>query len=188
MRYNFVHFFTVSSSIPGRFVMTRARLFAAATLVGASLIGVSVFAEQNPPPPEMKSVLAGKKFTPPIRGQADVDYVKTPTRREGTTLVTKIQVKNTSNAPIPRLRVAESWYDKDGNMIPGGDAAINGLLQPGEVQTLEIRTPVNPKMSTSMLQFTHANGTVKPHAVKSLDAPGEKKEPAAKTASATKKK
>jgi len=170
--------------------MTRARSVVAATLVGASLIGVSVFAEQNPPAPEMKSILAGKKFTPPIKGQAEIDYVKTPTKREGTTLITKITVKNTSNAPIPRLRVAESWYDKDGNMIPGGDAAINGLLQPGEVQTLEIRTPTNPKMATSMLQFTHANGTVKPHPVKSLDAPGttDKKEPAAKNASATKKK
>jgi hypothetical protein len=45
-------------------------------------------------------------------------------------------------------------------------------------------------MATSMLQFTHANGTVKPHAVKSLDAPATTtgKEPAAKNASATKKK
>src|SRR5262245_33406743 len=98
--------------------MNRARFVAAATLAGASLLGASTFA-QTTQAPEMKSVLAGKKFTPPIRGEANIDYVKTPTRREGTTLVTKITVKNTSNAPIPRLRVAESWYDKDGNMIPG---------------------------------------------------------------------
>jgi len=163
--------------------MNRARFVVAATLAGASLIGVSAFA-QTPQAPEMKSVLAGKKFTPPIKGDAQIDYVKTPTRREGTTLVTKITVKNTSNAPIGRLRIVESWYDKDGGLIPGGDAAVNGLLQPGEVKMLEIRTPVNPKMAQSMLQFTHANGGVpKPHAVKSLDAP---KEPAAKTASATK--
>src|SRR5262245_4442353 len=142
--------------------MNRARFVSAATLAGASLLGVSLFA-QNPPAqaPEMKSVLAGKKFTPPIRGEATIDYVKTPTRRDGTTLVTKITVKNTSNAPIPRLRIAESWYDKDGNLIPGGDAVVNGLLQPGEVANMEIRTPVNAKMDRSMLQFTHANGTVK---------------------------
>ena len=169
--------------------MNRARYVAAATLASASLLGVSVFA-QNPPAqaPEMKSVLAGKKFTPPIKGEATIDYVKTPTKREGTTLITKITVKNTSNAPIPRLRIAESWYDKDGGMIPGGDAAVNGLLQPGEVAVLEIKTPVNPKMSQSMLQFTHANGSVKPHAVKSIDVPASTttKEPAAKNASATK--
>jgi len=163
--------------------MNRARFVLAATLAGSSLVGVSAFA-QPPQAPEMKSVLAGKKFTPPIKGDAQIDYVKTPTRRDGTTLVTKITVKNTSNAPIGRLRIVESWYDKDGGMIPGGDAVINGLLQPGEVASMEIRTPVNAKMSQSMLQFTHANGGIpKPHAVKSLDAP---KEPAAKTASATK--
>jgi hypothetical protein len=167
--------------------MIRARSIVAATLAGASLLGVSVLA-QTAQAPEMKSVLAGKKFMPPIKGQAEIDYVKTLTRREGTTLITKITVKNTSSAPIPRLRVAETWYDKDGNLIPGGDAAINGLLQPGEVQTLEIRTPVNPKMAQSMMQFSHANGPVKPRAVKSLDAPGTAKEPATKAASATKKK
>ena len=168
--------------------MNRARFVVAATIAGASLLGASLLA-QTPQAPEMKSVLAGKKFTPPIKGAADVDYVKAPTRREGTTLVTKITVKNTSNAPIPRLRVSETWYDKEGNMIPGGDAVINGLLQPGEVATMEIRTPVNAKMDRSMMQFSHANGTVpKPHAVKSLDAPANAggKEPATKTASAAK--
>jgi hypothetical protein len=166
--------------------MNRARVIVAATLAGASLLGVSLLA-QTTQAPEMKSVLAGKKFTPPIKGQAEIDYVKERTRREGTTLITKIMVKNTSNAPIPRLRVAETWYDKDGNMIPGGDAAINGLLQPGEVQALEIRTPVNPKMAQSMMQFSHANGPVKPRSVTSLTA-ATAKEPATKAASATKKK
>ncbi len=166
--------------------MNRARFVVAATLAGASLVGVSLLA-QTAQAPEMKSVLQGKKFTPPIKGAADIDYVKSPTRREGTTLVTKIVVKNTSTAPIPRLKVSETWYDKDGNMIPGGDAVINGLLQPGEIATLEIRTPVNPKMAQSMMQFSHANGTVpKPHSVKTLDAPGAAKEPATKAASATK--
>ena len=63
-----------------------------------------------------------------IKGDAKLDYVKTPTKREGTTLVTKFQVKNMSEAPIPRLRIVETWYDKDGNVIPGGEAVINGLL------------------------------------------------------------
>ena len=168
--------------------MNRVPSVVAATVAGASLLGVCLFAQtQTPKAPEMKSVLAGKKFTPPIKGAADIDYVKSQTRREGSTLVTKIIVKNTSTGPIPRLRITETWYDKDGNMIPGGDAVINGLLQPGEISTLEIRTPVNPKMASSMLQFSHANGTVpKPHKVASLDAPAGGKEPATKTASATK--
>jgi hypothetical protein len=86
--------------------------------------------------------------------------------------VTRIQVKNTSNAPIARLTIDETWYDKNQNIIPGGKGVVNGLLQPGEIQTIEVKTPVNPNMASSMLQFSHANGTVpKPHAVKSFDAP-----------------
>jgi hypothetical protein len=170
--------------------MMRARDAFAAILVGVLGVGgFSISAQTQsttPPAPDLKPVLAGKKFSPPIKGEANVDFVKSPTRREGATLVTKIQVKNTSNAPIPRLTVDETWYDKNNNLIPGGKGVINGLLQPGEVQTIEIRTPANPNMSTSMLQFSHANGTVKTHPVKSLDAPAAK-DPAAKSTAAAKK-
>ena len=154
--------------------MNRARHVLAATVVGALCGGgFTLFAQDQgqPKAPELKSVLAGKKFTPPVRGEATIDIIKSPTRRDGTTLVTKIQVKNTSVGPIPRLTVDETWYDKKNNLIPGGKAVINGLLQPGEIQTMEVRTPVNPNMSTSMLQFSHANGTVKTHATSSFTAP-----------------
>ena len=169
--------------------MNRARVLFAATVAGAALVGVTTFAQQTTPQaPPMQSILAGKKFIPPIKGQAEIEYTKEPTRREGSTLITKMKVKNISNAPIPRLKVAETWYDKKNNMLPGGEAVINGLLQPNEVQTLEVRTPTNPNFQVQMFMFTHANGTVKPHMVKSLDDPAAKKEPAAKTASAAKKK
>ena len=160
----------------------------AVTLAGALCLGgltasAQTPAADQPKAPELKQVLAGKKFTPPVRGEATIDFVKSPTRRDGTTLVTKILVKNTSNAPIARLTIDETWYDKSNNLIPGGKGVINGLLQPGEVQTIEIRTPVNANMSASMLQFSHANGTVpKPHSVKSMDAPKEPEKPAAKAA------
>jgi hypothetical protein len=163
--------------------MNRARLQLVITLVGAIGVGgFTLFAQdpaQDPPKaPEFKSVLAGKKFNPPIRGAADVDFIRSPTKREGAVLVTKIQVRNASSAPIPRLTIDEIWYDKNNNIIPGGKGVVNGLLQPGEIQTLEIRTQVNPTMTRSMLQFSHANGTVpKPHEVKSFNAP---KDPAKK--------
>ena len=163
--------------------MIRARYMLAATVTSASLIGVSLLAAQAPQAPPMTPILAGKKFTPPVKGDASVDFIASPTRRDGQTLVTKIQVKNTSPGPIPRLKVAETWFDKDGNMIPGGEAVVNGLLQPNEVTMLEVRTPVNLKMLQSRLQFSHANGTVNAKPVKTMDAPGAAaaKEPAAKT-------
>jgi hypothetical protein len=150
------------------------RVAVIATLVGASLVGVEASAQtsQTPPPaaPPMQPILAGKKIVPPIKGAAEIEIIKSPTKREGATLVTKIQAKNVSSAPIARLKVVETWYDKSGASIPGGEAVINGLLPPGDVQTLEIKTPVNLQMSTSQLFFTHANGSIKAKSVKAFDA------------------
>jgi hypothetical protein len=165
----------------------QARYVVAATLVGASLVALGVSA-QTPSAPPMQSILAGKKLTPPVRGQADVDYVKPVTKRNGNDVVTKIQVKNTSSAPIARLRIIETWFDKSGGTIPGGEGVINGLLQPGEIATIEIHTPWSDKLNANSWNFLHANGNVKPHQVKAFDAPGAAaKEPATKTAAAKKK-
>jgi hypothetical protein len=136
----------------------------------------------------MKSVLAGKKFTPPIKGQADVEFVRPTSKREGKEVVTRILVRNISSGPIPRLTIAETWYSKDGQMVAGNKGFINGLLQPGEIKTIEIRTPVDSRMAQNNWNFSHANGTVKTHQVSKLEDPNAKKEPAAKAASATKGK
>src|SRR5215813_11696002 len=113
----------------------RARLvvaatFACASFVGASLVSAIASGQTAPQAPPVQSILAGKKFTPPLKGQADVDYVKPQTTRKGATVVTKIQVKNVSTAPIARLKIIETWFDKSGGTIPGGEGLINGLLQP----------------------------------------------------------
>ena len=168
--------------------MMRARNAFAATLTGAALCGAVLLAQTQTPPP-MKSVLAGKKLTPPIKGQADVDFVKPVSKREKDMVVTKIQVKNMSPAPIPRLTITETWYDAGGATVAGGKGVINGLLQPGEVQTVTIETPYSAKMKANNWNFSHANGAVKPHQVPKL---GDEKEaaakPAAKPAKAAKKK
>jgi len=75
--------------------MNRARVLFAATVAGAALVGVTTFAQQTTPQaPPMQSILAGKKFIPPIKGQAEIEYTKEPTRREGSTLITKMKVKD----------------------------------------------------------------------------------------------
>ncbi len=162
--------------------MNRARCTFAATVVGVSFVSALLIA-QTPAAPPMTSVLAGKKLTPPIRGQAEVDFTTPVTKRDKDMVITKIQVKNTSNAPIPRLTITETWYDAGGASVGGGKGAINGLLQPGEVQTIVIETPYNAKMKSNNYNFSHANGTIKPHKVAKM---GDEKEPAAKPASATK--
>ncbi len=167
--------------------MNRVRIAFAATVVGLSLVGADAAvagqaaAGQSP----LQPILSGKKFTPPIKGQAEVEFTKPVTKREKDMVVTTIKVKNTSNAPIPRLTIDETWYDKAGGTIAGGKGVINGLLQPGEIQTVTIQTPWKLGMTANNYNFSHANGTVKPHVVKSFDE-GDAKEPATKAA--TKKK
>ena len=166
--------------------MTRLHVRFAAAFFGASLIASAAALAQTPPQaPPMTSVLAGKKFTPPIKGQADVEFVRPTSKREGKEVVTRILVRNISSGPIPRLTIAETWYSKDGQMVAGNKGFINGLLQPGEIKTIEIRTPVDARMAQNNWNFSHANGTVKTHQVSKLEDPN-KKEPAAKAASATK--
>jgi len=162
--------------------MTRVRSTFAATFVCAGLIGVTVLAQKAP---EMTPILAGKKFTPPAQGLVEVDFTKPSTKRDKEFVVTRIQVKNTMKAPIARLTVDETWYDKGGALVTGSKGIINGLLQPDEVQTLEIRTPFDAKMSANNYNFTHANGGVKPHRVDKIGGPDAKDEkPAAAKAAA----
>jgi hypothetical protein len=164
--------------------MNRARLVVAASIVGAACLGATAFAQQAPP---MQSVLAGKKFTPPIKGTAEVQFTQPVTKREKDMVVTTIKVKNISNAPIPRLTITETWYDAKNNVVTGGKGFVNGLLQPNEIATIKIETPYNPAMKSNNWNFSHANGEVKPKKVAKLDDAADAKEPAAKNASAKKK-
>ncbi len=151
--------------------MNRARIAVAATLLSTTVCAGAAYAQVQAP--EMKPILAGKKITPPLKGEALVEYTQPSTKPiPGKNLVvTTIKVRNSSIAPVARLTVAETWYDKAGAIVAGGRGFVNGLLQPGEIQTITIETPFNAKMSSNNWNFTHANGTVKLAKVKTLDGP-----------------
>ncbi len=151
--------------------MNRARIgFAATVLAAAFVVGAGVAGAQAP---KLEPVLAGKKFTPPVKGEAEVEYTTPITKREKDSIVTRITVRNISPAPIARLTITETFYDKAGAVLIAGRSAINGLLQPQEVQTIVIETPFKGGVGGDKLAFRHANGDVKPHKVQKLDAPKE---------------
>jgi hypothetical protein len=162
--------------------MTCARLIVAATLVGASMVAAHA---QTPQAPPMTSVLAGKKFTPPFKGTAEVDFTKPVSKNDKGMVTTTIMVKNNAPGPLLRLTVDETWYDGAGGLVTGGKGVIN-RLEPGEVGTIKIETPYNAKMKANNYNFSHANGAVKPHNVLKLTAPTDKD--AAAAAATTKKK
>ncbi|HEY3044297.1 MAG TPA: hypothetical protein VGJ39_09745 [Vicinamibacterales bacterium] len=165
--------------------MIRARFLFAATLVGAGLAAGSASA-QAPAAPDFQPILAGKNFTPPIRGAADVEFVKPTQKRVGDSVVDTVQVRNASKQPIARLTVESIYYDKAGQVIANGRGFISGLLQPGEVHTVTVETPFSPRMNSSNYKFTHANGSVTPKRVDKIVDPDAKapaaKKPAARTA------
>ena len=147
--------------------MKRARIAAVATLVGVSLAGPAVLAQQAP---EMRSVLAGRKVEQAFKGQAEVEFVSSSTK-SGDSVVTTMKVKNLSNGPIARLKVDETWFDKNQQPVGGSTGILEKMLEPGAIDTLTIRTPWKAGMNGNSWQFSHANGPVKPHKVAKLDEP-----------------
>jgi hypothetical protein len=164
--------------------MNRARVTFAATLTALAFGAGPLPAQQAPP---MKQVLAGKKLTPPIRGEALVEYTAPQTKRSGKMVVTTITVKNAALAPIPRLTISETWRDKENNIIGGGRAVVEGLMQPGEIKTITIETPYDARMNSNGWNFSHANGTCKITRVPKLEVPKEQAAGAAPAPPAAKK-
>ena len=127
---------------------------ASAILLSAGI----VFAEQAPP----AVPAAQAKFVPPIRGQAELGFLKPITKRQGNEIVTLIKVKNLSTTgSIAGLKVDEYWYDKGGDPVTGDTFRYKKPLMPGEVIEVTLRTPVNPKMDRNQYNFSHANGEIK---------------------------
>ena len=109
---------------------------------------------------EAQEAKSRSAFATPVKGVALLGITQPATKVVGKDVVTMIKVKNLSKAPIAGLKVAEYWYDKEGNLLPGSSKQLRKALVPDEVQTIELRTVRNPKMDRNTYQFTHANGQV----------------------------
>jgi hypothetical protein len=119
-------------------------------------------AQAKPAAPAQAAPAAPAKFVPPIRGQAELGFLKPVTKRDGKEIVTVIKVKNLSTTgSIAGLKVDEYWYDKAGDPVSGDSFRYRKPLLPGEVIEVTLRTPVNPKMDRNSYQFAHANGEIK---------------------------
>jgi hypothetical protein len=146
--------------------------FAGAGLLvaAAATAGQTKPAPGKPPAPPATATqpAAPAKFIPPVRGEAELAYLKPVTKRDGKEIVTTIKVKNLSKGPIAGLKVDENWYDKAGDPVTGDTFRHRKLMMPGEVLDVTLRTPVNPKMDRNSYNFSHANGTIKPKLVPKL--------------------
>lgn len=126
---------------------------------------------QTPAPAAPPAQAAPRKLISPLRGEATVEYTRPSTTRKGGNVVTVMIVRNTSTGPIAGFRIEESWADKTGNLAGGDVYRHPKPFMPGEVITVTLTTPANPRMSSNSFNFVHANGTVKPRNVPKIDVP-----------------
>jgi hypothetical protein len=139
------------------------RLATAFLMVG--FLGMTALAQgtQTPTTP--------RRIVPPVRGEAQIEILKPATTVVGSEVVTKLKIRNIATGSIALLSVADTWYDREGNVLPGDAQKYRKPFLPGEVIEMELRTPKNPKMFQNTLQFSHANGKIKVTTVKSFPTP-----------------
>jgi hypothetical protein len=121
----------------------------------------AVFAQE----PAAQSAAPKAVWINPVKGTADIQYLKPVSKREKDMIVTTIQVKNVSTGPIARLTIEEFWYDKAGNPVTGDKQFLKKPLMQGETATITLNTPTNPKMDRNSYKFSHQNGDIKPKLV-----------------------
>ena len=90
--------------------MNRARLALGATVVGSLLVAAgALLAAQEVKAPPMKLILAGKTFTPPIKGEALVEFLQPATKREGEKVV-RLYTDTIVPAAESNVKAAQSAY------------------------------------------------------------------------------
>ncbi len=138
------------------------RALIALSVCAGFAVASPVYAQGTKAQEPLKPILSGK-FVPPITGVAEVQYTKAKVTRKGKQVITTIQVKNMSNAPIAGFKCSESWYDKQRAPVPGaGDTYVHkGLFQPGEIITVTLTDDIDPRMDANQYLFSHARGEVK---------------------------
>ena len=136
------------------------------TVAGALAVATGSAAAQAPKPAAAPAQGAPPRLVAPVRGVAQIGYTK-PLVKRGKVggkdfVITTMQIKNMAAGPIAGLKVDDFWYDKGGNPLPSDSYRHPRPLQPGEVITVTLETPADPRMNRNQWQFSHANGEIKP--------------------------
>jgi hypothetical protein len=105
------------------------------------------------------------RMRPPVKGTAYIEIIKGQSKKVGGDIVTVTKVKNVSNAPIVGFRIDEYWYNGK-TEASLATFRLRQALAPGEIIDATTSAPWKPGLTGSQLQFSQANGGIKPSAVK----------------------
>ena len=135
---------------PGAFAQTAAKRDA-------------VPAAATPPPPSPEVIKA--RMRPALKGTAYIEIIKGTPKPVSGELRNTTKVRNISTAPIVGLRIDEYFYagQKEASV---GIGKLRHALAPGEIAEITTAAELKPGITGSQLMFSHANGQVKPTAVK----------------------
>src|SRR5260221_10303399 len=105
------------------------------------------------------------RMRPPVKGTAYVEVIKGSAKKVGNEIQNTHKVRNISSAPIVGLRIDEFFYAGQ-KEIATGSGRMRTALAPGEIAEISTAALWQPGITNSQLQFSQANGAVKPTAVK----------------------
>ena len=140
--------------------------FAPAVALFVFTSAASAFAQAKPAAPTTPAPAARAKFATPIKGDAAVQVIQTPSKFLGKEIVTTYKIKNMSSGPIALLKIDEYWYDKGGKMVSTDTQRYRQPFQPGEIIEISTHAPAMPGAARSQAAFSHANGKVTAKSVK----------------------
>jgi hypothetical protein len=137
-------------------------------LAGAALLTVTASAQQGKPATPATGT-DRPRLVPALQGEAEIAMTDPVRKRTAKELVTTFKVKNLSKQPVAGFKVEEYFYDSKGTILGGDTFRSPKPIQPDEVITVTLNTPLTGKEVNSNYKFTHARGTVKaPKKVKTL--------------------
>ena len=102
-----------------------------------------------------------RRFVAPIRGEAEIGYLKPDVKVQGNNVVTTIKLKNLSNGAIAGMRIEEFWWDSNSNPLPADSQRLREPLMPQGVAEIVLTTPKSADMARNSYKFSHANGAIK---------------------------
>jgi hypothetical protein len=118
-----------------------------------------------PPSPEVLKA----RMRRPVKGTAYIEIIQAKPKLVQGDLVSVVQVKNVSDAPIIGLKIDQYFYHQT-EEVSAGTTRLRNPLAPGEITEMTVSSPNKPGITGSQMMFSHANGQVKPTAVKKFTA------------------
>lgn len=144
--------------------MTRSAFAPALAVILCAATASAAFAQAKPaatsPAPQTQAPAARAKWVQPVKGIAKIQVIRGNPRKVGNEVWTVLKVKNVSSGSIALLRADEYWYDTSRNLVTGDTQRHRQPLNPGEVIEITMKSPIKPNLTSSRIQFEHANGKV----------------------------